>query len=567
MPRFKKTGKSGSVPNKKTRVNEIVKCGKDASYFIKKYVKISHPKKGLIPFKTFGYQDNCLSAFQENRYVIVNKSRQLGLSTISAAYSLWMALFQKEKNVLVIATKLEVAKTFIRKVDGMLSSLPKWLVMPDVIGRSVKQLQFSNGSQIKAIPTSPDAGRSEALSLLIVDEAAHIDDIDDLWLGLQPTLSTGGSAILISTPNGVGNLFHKLFSEAQNGQNNFLPIEIPWFEHPEHDEAWFEDQKKQIIAAKGERGVAQELLCSFNASGETFIKTELMSELEKEIEEPLAHHDLSHDVWMWKYPEPSFKYILSADIARGDAEDYSTFHIINSETDEICCEFKGKISPDKFADLIFELGTEYNNALVCPELNSFGMVTANKLKIKGYPNLFYEKYSKNFYMAANAEIPEDEMPGFTVTSKNRNEILANLENVLRNKKLKFRSKRLFEELKTFIWKGSKAQAQKGYNDDLIMALAIGANLYEAAGSYAGGSADLAQAMLAGMSKSTRMMDKNTNKISQNEIRNPSQAQPAPFYTSRQLKSPRGQGPGMNPKKNTQDMNNPFWSQWGWVTKD
>lgn len=170
MPRIKKPTTSGVVPNKTEQIKEIIKCGSDASYFISRYVKISHPTKGTLPFKTFPYQDNCLAAFQKHRFVITNKSRQLGLSTLSAAYSLWMAVFQKDKNILVIATRLEVAKNFIKKVNSMYSNLPKWLVMPQVKAQSVRYLEFSNGSKIQAVPTGTDAGRGESLSLLIVDE-------------------------------------------------------------------------------------------------------------------------------------------------------------------------------------------------------------------------------------------------------------------------------------------------------------------------------------------------------------------------------------------------------------
>ena len=170
MSRIKKPTTSGVVPNKSEQIKEIIKCGGDASYFISRYVKISHPTKGTLPFKTFPYQDNCLTAFQKHRFVITNKSRQLGLSTLSAAYSLWMAVFQKDKNVLVIATRLEVAKNFIKKVNSMYSNLPKWLVMPQVKAQSVRYLEFSNGSKIQAVPTGTDAGRGESLSLLIVDE-------------------------------------------------------------------------------------------------------------------------------------------------------------------------------------------------------------------------------------------------------------------------------------------------------------------------------------------------------------------------------------------------------------
>ena len=165
---------------------------KDPVYFFNKYVKIQHPVRGLISFDTYDFQDECVETFIDNRFSIILKSRQLGLSTLVAAYATWMAIFQRDKNILVIATKLSVAQNFIKKVKVVLRNLPPWLILPTVVSNNKQLLEFSHGSTIKAIPTSDDAGRSEALSLLIVDEAAFVRNFDELWLGLYPTISTGG---------------------------------------------------------------------------------------------------------------------------------------------------------------------------------------------------------------------------------------------------------------------------------------------------------------------------------------------------------------------------------------
>lgn len=151
---------------RKQHIAEIINCGKDPAYFISTYVRIDHS----TPFHLYPFQEDCLKAFLDHRHVITNKSRQLGLSTLSAAYSLWMILFQRDKNVLVIATKLSTAQLFIRKTKAMLKNLPTWLVVPKLVSETNKSLEFDNGSRIQAIPTSPDAGRGEAVNLLVVDE-------------------------------------------------------------------------------------------------------------------------------------------------------------------------------------------------------------------------------------------------------------------------------------------------------------------------------------------------------------------------------------------------------------
>ena len=132
--------------NKQRQVREIVRCGKDPKYFFNKYVKIQHPTKGLIPFSTFPFQDDCIDDFVNHRFNVILKSRQLGISTLSAAYAVWLAIFYKDKNVLVIATKLSVAMNFIKKVKVALKGLPPWLVLPELVSNNKQSVEFSNGS-------------------------------------------------------------------------------------------------------------------------------------------------------------------------------------------------------------------------------------------------------------------------------------------------------------------------------------------------------------------------------------------------------------------------------------
>jgi len=344
---------------------------------------------------------------------------------------------------------------------------------------------------------------------IVTHNCAHVEGIDDLWLGLSPTLSTGGSAILISSPSGVGTLFHRLWIGAlteQNkhgeGQNGFYPIELPWTVHPDRDEKWFEEQRAEIIPAKGERGVNQELLCSFMSSGDTFIKGEALDHVGASIVAPQNIQTYGRDeIWIWQPPKSGIKYVIGADVARGDGEDFSAFNIIDTQNSEVVADFKGKPPPDKFAELLITYGTLYNTALICQELNNVGIAAAIKLKDSKYPNLYYEKFMKNIYMTYMTKDVGDEMPGFTTNPNSRVEMLAKLENTIRNKQIKLYSKRLFQELQTFIWKGNKPQSQKGYNDDLVISLAIACQLYEAtvtANPYE--DISMAMSMLKGMSR-------------------------------------------------------------------
>jgi len=501
------------APKGNAKIQEIIKCGTDPIYFMKKYIFISHPKKGLIKFDTYAFQDECVRDFEKYRFTIVLKSRQLGLSTVCAAYCLWMALFQKEKNILIIATKLEVAKNFLRKIMTMYDSLPDWLVLPKEKNRSVKAVDFTNGSRITAIPTGDDAGRSEGVSLLVVDEAAHIQGFDELWKGLYSTVSTGGNIILLSTPKGVGNVFHKVWTgcDIEKKENDFHGIKLPWTVHPEHDQKWFEEQCRNLDP----RGIQQELLCDFLGSGQTYLNEMALSYLNDMIAPPIEKFGEDGNIWVWKYPVAGNKYVISADVARGDSDDYSTSHVFDVDNDEVVAEYQGKIPPDRFAELLADLGRKYYNALICPENNTFGLATAYRLRDLKYPNLYYEKFAKaGIHQVYTEEEVKDAMPGLSTTVKNRQAILAKMEEVIRNKKIRIYSSRFAEEAKTFIWNtnvaGGKATAMKGYNDDLIMSLAIGCYLFEANANQID-TEELNRAMLAAWGKNTtRLTNQNAN---------------------------------------------------------
>jgi hypothetical protein len=329
--------------------------------------------------------------------------------------------------------------------------------------------ELSNGSSIKAASTSGDAGRSEALSLLVLDEAAHIDGLEDLWTGLYPTLSTGGRCIALSTPNGVGNWFHKTCIDSIAGTNNFKLTDLPWQVHPDHDEVWFRNETKNMSA----RQIAQELQCNFNASGETVIDAKCMEWLESAIKEPQYRTGFDRNFWIWEEFDPSCNYLMTVDVSRGDGADYSTFQVLKLETLEFIGEYQGKLTPDLFANMLNQVGREFGNAMMVVENNNIGYTVLDKLVEYGYPNLYYSIKSTHDYIEQHqAEAMNSAIAGFSTTSKTRPLIVAKLEEFIRNKLIKVYSTRLVGEMKTFIWKNGKPQAMKGYHDDLIMALAI-----------------------------------------------------------------------------------------------
>jgi phage terminase large subunit-like protein len=240
---------------------ELIKCKQDPAYFMKKYYTIQHPTKGRMTFNLFPFQEKSLKLFQRFDYCIINKSRQLGISTLTSAFALWMMLFEQDKNILVLATTQATAKNMVTKVRFAYDNLPSWMKLP-VMEHNRLSLRLKNGSQIKAVSAATDSARSEAVSLLVIDEAAFIDNIDKIYTAAQQTLATGGRCIALSTPNGVGNWFHKEFTRAINSENNFTPINLPWTVHPERTQEWRDQQTQDL----GVRAAAQECDCLWGSS-------------------------------------------------------------------------------------------------------------------------------------------------------------------------------------------------------------------------------------------------------------------------------------------------------------
>ena len=480
---------------------EFVKCASDPVHFMKKYYMIQHPKRGRIQFNLYPFQEKVLRLFQKNNYNIVNKSRQLGISTLCSAYALWLMLFHKDKNVLCIATKQETAKNMVTKVRFAYNNLPAWLKVKADEDNKLS-LRLSNGSQIKAVGATADAGRSEAVSLLLLDEAAFIEGIDEIFASAQQTLATGGQCIAISTPYGTGNWFHRSFISAEQGSNGFTAIKLPWTVHPERDQKW-RDEQDDIL---GLRNAAQECDCDFSTSGDTVIEPPMLNfYMETFMVEPMERRGFDGNLWVWESPDYSKTYMVVADVARGDSKDYSACHVIDVEDAKQVAEYKGQIGTRDYGNFLIGLATEYNDALLVIENANIGWDVIQTAIERGYRNLYYSPRSDvamtNVEMYLNRfDRDEGMVPGFTNSLKTRPLVISKMVSYIHEKSCTIQSKRTLEELRTFVWKHGKAQALDGYNDDLVMSLGIGLFLRDTALRYRQTGMDLARVSVAGMMK-------------------------------------------------------------------
>ncbi len=457
---------------KKVIRSEYIKCAKDPTHFMRKYCYIQHPQRGRIQFNLFPFQDKVLTLWRDNPYSIVLKSRQLGMSTLSAGYSLWLMTFHKDKNILCIATKQETAKNMVTKVKFMYENLPSWLKI-DASENNKLNLRLANGSQIKATSASSDAGRSEAVSLLLIDEAAFIDNIGEIWASAQQTLATGGGCIALSTPYGTGNWFHQTWTRAEAAENDFLPIKLPWFVHPERDEAW---RTKQDELLGDPRMAAQECDCDFSTSGDIVFYAEYMEYYEKSfIKDPLERRGIDQNLWVWETPDYTRSYIVVADVSRGDGKDYSAFHVIDTESNVQVAEYKGQINTKDYGHLLVGIASEYNEAMLVIENANVGWATIQVAIDRNYQNLYYSPKSDQPNVNSYFDKYQDHsrmVPGFTMSSRTRPMVIGKFQEYISDRGVTIQSKRLIEEMKTFIWRNGRPEAQSGYNDDLVMAFGI-----------------------------------------------------------------------------------------------
>ena len=498
---------------------EYLKCAQDPAHFMKKYCYIQHPQRGRVIFNLYPFQEKTLRLFRDNPYSIVLKSRQLGISTLAAGYSLWLMLFHKDKNVLCIATKQETARNMVTKVKFMFDNLPSWLKIQAEENNKLS-LRLANGSQIKATSASSDAGRSEAVSLLLVDEAAFIEQIGEIWASAQQTLATGGGAIVLSTPYGTGNWFHKTWVSAESAENDFLPIKLPWYVHPERDEAW---RKRQDELLGDPRLAAQECDCDFSTSGDVVFYPEWVEFIKTTtIQEPLERRGADQNLWVWEPADYSREYMVIADVARGDGKDFSASHIIDIATNTQVAEYKGQLPPKEFGYFLTGLATEYNNAMLVVENANIGWATLDAIQERGYRNLYHSPKSDQFTAESYLRVYEgnsEMVPGFTMSMKTRPLCVNKFREFVGDRSVTIRSKRLLEEMKVFVWKNGRPEAQSGYNDDLVMSFSIGMFLRDTSLKFQQQSLDMARAALGAMNKSTTTF---SGGYSANGVNNPYQ---------------------------------------------
>lgn len=465
-------------------LQELDRCRKDVVYFVKTYCKIQHPVKGEIPFELYPYQENMLRAFAGERLTVVLSARQTGKSQTSAAFLLWFATFHFDKTILIASNKNDNAMEMIFRIRFMYERLPHWLkagINDD--GWSKHSIGFDNGSRIHSTATSENSGRGMAISLLFLDEFAFVRDTvqTEFWTSMAPTLATGGSCIICSTPNGDYNLFAQTWRGANipssdnpnQGINGFHAIEVKWNEPPGRDEKF----KEKEIAKIGEIRWRQEYECEFLSNDPLLIDTVALANLTNANlnVKPVGR---AGEIDFYKQLQSGVVYLVGMDVATGSGLDFTTIVVYEFPSMDQVAEFRSNTMSSVTAyhmlkKLLKILEKSQSTVYFSVENNGVGEGIIALYEADETPPVASEFVSE----------AGQNRKGMTTTGKSKIKACMTFKEMLERNSLGIKSKAHIAELKQYVRKGGSYAAKVGGTDDLISGTLIAIRLLEEIASF------------------------------------------------------------------------------------
>ena len=462
-PNLKKA--NTAVEFTKDDIKEYHKCAENPLYFIKNYVQIVSLDEGLVPFEMYDFQQDMISTMHDNRFSIFKLPRQSGKSTTIISYLLHYALFNQNVNIAVLANKSSTARDILSRLQLAYENLPKWM-QQGIIAWNKGNIELENGSKIIAAATSSSAIRGGSYNIIFLDEFAFVPSnvAEQFFASVYPTITSGQNTkvIIVSTPHGM-NMFYKIWVDAQEKRNDYTPVEVHWSEVPGRDEVW----KEETIRNTSQSQFNSEFECEFLGSIDTLISSVKLKQL---VYRTPIHSNVGIDIHV--RPEENRTYMLTADVSRGTANDYSAFVVfdVTEIPYKIVAKFRdNEIKPLLFPTKIHEVAKAYNNAYVMVEVNDIGEQVANTLQFDlEYDNLVMASMRGRAGQVLGAGFSGGRAQLGVRTTKAVKKIgCSNLKQLIEDNKLIVEDYDCVNELSTFISKGSSYTADDGCNDDLV----------------------------------------------------------------------------------------------------
>jgi len=464
--------KKANVPVEFTQEQllEYVACREDPVYFAKQHVKIVTLDHGLMPFEPYDFQEGLINNFHQNRFNICKMPRQTGKSTTCISYLLHYLLFNDSVNIGILANKAATARELLGRLQTAYENVPKWM-QQGVLSWNRGSLELENGSKILAASTSASAVRGMSFNILFLDEFAFVPNhiADSFFASVYPTITSGKSTkvIIVSTPHGM-NHFYRMWHDAERSKNEYVPTDVHWSEVPGRDSKW----KEQTIANTSDQQFRVEFECEFLGSVDTLIApSKLRSMVYQEPEKRSAGLDVYVD------PQKGHDYVITVDVARGVAKDYSAFVVIDITEfpHAVVAKYRNnEIKPMLFPTIIDSVGKKYNKAFLLCEVNDIGDQVASILNYDlEYQNLLMCSMRGRAGQVVGQGFSGKKTQLGVKMSKTVKKVGAlNLKTLIEEDKLLSCDYDIMSELTTFIQKSNSFEAEEGCNDDLAMCLVI-----------------------------------------------------------------------------------------------
>jgi hypothetical protein len=450
-------------------LTEYMKCKESPEYFILNFVKIIHVDKGLVPFEMYDYQNDMIQKFTDNRFVICKMPRQTGKSTTIIAFLLHYILFNESVNVAVLANKGAVARELLSRLQLAYEHLPKWL-QQGVLVWNKGNIEVENGSKVIAAATSSSAVRGSSFNIIFLDEFAHVPQniAESFFTSVYPTISSGESTkvLIVSTPLGM-NMFYKMWIEAEEGRNDYVPIEVHWSEMPGRDAKW----KEETIRNTSEVQFTQEFECEFVGSTYTLIAP---SKLRSMVFKTPLH--TNNNLSVYEEPIKNHTYALVADTSQGKGVDYSAlvvFDVSKMPYTQVAVFRDNTISPLLYPNVIYNVGNKYNQAHVLIEVNDIGSQVADTLHYDlEYENIMIVTMRGRAGQQIGGGFAKNIQLGLRTSKQIKRIGCAALKDLIEQDQLLIPDFESIKELTTFALTNNTYQAEEGAHDDLAMTLVI-----------------------------------------------------------------------------------------------
>lgn len=448
-------------------------------YFCETYWFIKHPERGRIKFELRDAQTETMRSWLSERYSVVLKARQIGFSTLAAAFAFWLVFFKQDRFIIMLSRTEREAMKLLAKSKYGYRFLPQWMKErgPTQVTDHQLKMVFDNESAIESLPSGSDPARGESVYLVIVDEWAFLPNPEEAWASIEPITDVGGRVIGLSTANGSGNFFHSLWVGSQTGANKFAGIFFPYDADGERGEDWYEVKSRNMQPWQLHQEYPRFPEEAFIKSGNPVFDIDLLDKIST-IHPRLGYlHVYSNrsvefrdtedgELSVWESPDPTHVYVIGADVAEGLSHgDYSSAHIVDASTGLMVAHWHGHIEPDLFGELLSELGWWYNQALLGVESNNHGLTTLKSAQRYGYKNLYKQRQLNKVHAQASQTL------GWRTTNTSKPLMIDELSASIRDEALGIYCGRTIAELRTYVRKQNGKMGGSPH-DDRVISLAI-----------------------------------------------------------------------------------------------